>query len=52
MVADFPSLGVLVYLQNKSKQNDLIWLHGAMYLYVTGGGVEDILVYQFAVFGD
>ena len=37
MVVDFPSLGVLVYLQNKCKQNDLIWLYGVVYLYVPGG---------------
>ena len=52
MVADFPSLGVLVYLQNKSKQNDLIWLHNTTYLDEPGGeGVEDILVYGLLYLG-
>ena len=37
MVADFPSPCDSVHLQNKSKLNGLIMLHGVKYLYVPGG---------------
>ena len=41
MVVDFPSCGVLIYLQYESKQKGLIWICVIVHICVPGGGVSE-----------